>query len=80
MPDESPPRSNWRFAKRIVVAIVGTTVLLAGVAMLVLPGPGIVVMLLGLGILGLEFPFALRWMRALKARGQSTLAWWRKRR
>ncbi len=44
--------------KRIAVAIVGGAVLAAGVAMMVLPGPGIVVILAGLGILATEFAWA----------------------
>jgi uncharacterized protein (TIGR02611 family) len=47
-----------RSGKRIAVAIVGGAVLLAGVAMMVLPGPGIVVILMGLGILATEFAWA----------------------
>lgn len=49
-------------ARRIVVAIVGFTVLLIGVAMLVLPGPALVVIPAGLAILGLEFSWARQWL------------------
>ena len=41
----------------------------AGIAMLVLPGPGIVTILLGLGILSLEFERPRVWLARLKARG-----------
>lgn len=47
-----------RNAKRLLVLIVGLTVLAAGVAMLVLPGPGLIVMFLGLAILASEFAWA----------------------
>lgn len=47
-------------AKRIAVFIVGSVVCLAGVAMLVLPGPGIVVIIAGLAILATEFVWAER--------------------
>jgi len=53
-------------AKRIGVFIVGSLVCLAGVAMLVLPGPGIVVILAGLAILGTEFVWAERALDAAK--------------
>jgi Putative transmembrane protein (PGPGW) len=38
--DERPP-PNWMLARvrKLVVAVIGTTVLLIGVAMIVLPGP-----------------------------------------
>ncbi|CAN5135979.1 hypothetical protein BH24PSE2_BH24PSE2_04320 [soil metagenome] len=55
-----------RLARRIVVGIVGTTVLLVGIALLVLPGPAVVVIPIGLGILGLEFTWARRWLRKFK--------------
>jgi uncharacterized protein (TIGR02611 family) len=58
-----------RFGKRVAIAIAGAVVILAGVAMLVLPGPGIVAILLGLGILSLEFELPRIWLERLKARG-----------
>lgn len=47
-----------RSAKRIAVAVVGGAVVLAGLAMFVLPGPGILVVALGFAILGTEFAWA----------------------
>lgn len=46
-------------ARRVVV--VGGTTLLAGVAMLMLPGPAFIVIPLGLAILATEFVWA-RWL------------------
>ena len=45
-------------AFRIAFAIAGIAVLLAGLAMLVLPGPGMLVTAIGLGMLALEFAWA----------------------
>jgi len=53
--------------RRIVVAVVGGTVLAIGIAMAVLPGPAFIVIPAGLAILGLEFAWARRWLH--KARG-----------
>jgi len=53
-------------ARRVVVAVVGGTVVLIGAAMLVLPGPAVVVIPVGLAILGLEFAWARRWLRRLR--------------
>lgn len=50
----------WAQARKVVVTIIGTTVLLAGIAMLVLPGPGGLVILGGLSVLATEFAWA-RW-------------------
>ena len=45
-------------ARRAVVLIIGTVVLLAGVAMIFLPGPAIIVIPAGLAILATEFQWA----------------------
>jgi len=49
-------RSGWRVA----VAIVGLVVTVAGLIMMVTPGPGILLIAAGLGILGTEFAWARR--------------------
>jgi len=57
-----------RLGRRIGIAIAGGAVVAAGVAMLVLPGPGIVTIALGLGILALEFERPRVWLAAMKRR------------
>jgi uncharacterized protein (TIGR02611 family) len=55
-----------RAVRRGGVFLVGMTLLVAGTAMLVLPGPGIAVILLGLVVLSAEFRWAKRalaWVR-----------------
>jgi len=44
--------------RRIVRTVVGSIVLLAGVVMLVLPGPAVIIIPLGLAILAIDFPWA----------------------
>lgn len=58
---------TYRTARRIAIAIIGATVVLLGVAMLVLPGPGLLTIILGLMLLGVEFAFARRWLARLKS-------------
>ena len=48
--------------RKIVVAILGGTVLLIGIALIVLPGPAFVVIPIGLAILGTEFAWAKRYV------------------
>lgn len=48
----------WRSTRRVVVFVVGVALVAVGVAMFVLPGPGIVVVLLGLAVLATEFVWA----------------------
>lgn len=52
--------STRRAARRVVVGVIGTTVLVAGVVMIVTPGPAILVIPAGLAILGTEFRWARR--------------------
>lgn len=52
-----------RTIKRLSVALVGGTVLLVGLALIVLPGPAFIVIPAGLAILALEFAWAKRWLR-----------------
>lgn len=54
--------------KRLVVAIIGITILAIGIAMIVLPGPAIVVIPLALGILATEFAWARRMLRVVRER------------
>ena len=56
----------YKLAKRIVVAVVGTTVLLVGIVMLIAPGPAFVVIPLGLAILGAEFAWARAWLKRIR--------------
>ena len=57
---------TYKAARRIVVAVVGATVLVIGVVMLVTPGPAIVVIPVGLAILSIEFTWARAWLKRLR--------------
>ena len=56
----------YRHAKRVVITVLGASVLLVGVAMIVLPGPAILVIPAGLGILATEFVWARRLLNRIK--------------
>src|SRR5690349_2908697 len=67
-------------AKRIVLEVVGWLLLLAGIAALVLPGPGLLLMFAGLAVLSQQYAWAERWvepvrLRALKGAAQSVQTW-----
>ena len=59
-----------RFAKRVIVGVVGTTVLLFGIALLVLPGPAFIVIPVGLAILATEFAWAAHWLKILREQAE----------
>jgi len=55
-----------RLARKITVAVIGSTVVALGIALIVLPGPAVVVIPLGLAILATEFLWARRLLRRLR--------------
>src|SRR5438552_18146684 len=54
---------NIKIVRRVIVTVIGATVLLIGVALLVLPGPAFVVIPVGLAILATEYAWARRWLK-----------------
>jgi hypothetical protein len=54
--------------RRLVIGAVGGSMALAGLLLLVLPGPGIPLILAGLGVLSLEFAIARTWILAVQRR------------
>lgn len=59
------------FVTKVVVTILGVAVIGAGLVMMVTPGPGIIGILVGLGLLSTEYHWAERWMHAVKAKAQA---------
>ena len=57
-----------RLARRLLITVVGSLAVAAGIAMLVLPGPGLVAIALGLGLLGQEHTWAARLSADIRAR------------
>ncbi len=58
--------------KRLVMAVIGFTVLTSGGAMIVLPGPAIIVIPIGLGILAAEFMWARNLLKKVKMKFRKT--------
>ena len=54
---------NIKIVKRVIVSVIGATILLIGVALLILPGPAFIVIPVGLAILATEYAWARRWLR-----------------
>ncbi len=50
----------------VMVAVVGATLVIVGIALLVLPGPGIPLIIAGLAILATEFTWAEIWLNRTK--------------
>jgi uncharacterized protein (TIGR02611 family) len=61
--------------RKLIVGVIGSTIFLLGVVMIVLPGPALIVIPIGLAILATEFAWARRTVRRArvliaKARGR----------
>jgi uncharacterized protein (TIGR02611 family) len=57
---------NIEVVRRVIVSVIGATVLLIGVALLVLPGPAFIVIPVGLAILATEYAWARRWLKKVR--------------
>ncbi len=60
-----------RQVKRLFIAVIGATILAIGLVMVVLPGPAIVVIPIGLGILATEFIWARNLLKTINNRIQT---------
>ena len=63
-------KTAGRHLVRLVVGVIGMLVLLVGIVMLVIPGPAIVVIPMGLGILATQFAWARRLLHELRERAK----------
>ncbi|TMF56890.1 MAG: hypothetical protein E6I16_13620 [Chloroflexi bacterium] len=68
---------SW--VRRLTVLVIGSIVLIAGLLMLVLPGPGILVIIVGLAILATEFVWAERLLIRARERAARVVGKLRKR-
>ncbi len=54
--------------KRVAIIVVSLVLIVAGIVMLVTPGPGLVTIVAGLAVLGTEFERPRRWVKSLRQR------------
>lgn len=57
---------TYKAARRVAVAVLGTTIVLLGIIMIVTPGPALIVIPIGLAVLGIEFAWARQWLKRLR--------------
>jgi uncharacterized protein (TIGR02611 family) len=65
---------NIKIVRRIIVSVVGATVLLIGIALLVLPGPAFIVIPIGLAILATEYAWARHWLKKVRQIASSVIS------
>ncbi len=66
--EETEEQAKRHLLVRLARIVAGSLVCLAGLAMIVLPGPGLVVLAIGLAILAQDVPFARRLLEKVRAR------------
>lgn len=64
-----------KWLRRLIVFVVGMSVVIVGIVMIVAPGPATIVIPAGLAILATEFVWAKRWLDYLKRRAQEAMDW-----
>ena len=67
-------------AKKVLLIALGWLLLVAGIAALVLPGPGLILLFAGLAVLSQQYTWAERWLepvelRALKGAAEGVETW-----
>lgn len=65
---------NIKVVRRVIVSVIGATVLVIGVALLVLPGPAFIVIPIGLAILATEYAWARRWLKKVRRMASSVVS------
>ena len=64
-----------KIIKKTLVTLIGTLILLVGVVFIVLPGPAVLIIPLGLALLATEYPFAEKWLRRFQRQLASSAKW-----
>lgn len=70
-------RPELNLAYRISVGVIGTLVLAGGIVAIPYPGPGWVIVFLGLGILASEFEWARRLLHFARGKYNAWLEWFK---
>ena len=68
MSSAKPHAHQPGFGKRIACAVAGSILVVVGVVLLVLPGPGLLLVLAGLVVLSQGFPTVQRWVEPVRDR------------
>jgi len=75
--DRLRDRPKAEFGYRIVVAVIGLTVLAVGTLAIPYPGPGWAIVFIGLAILASEFNWARRLLAFIRVRYDKVMAWFK---
>jgi len=68
-----------RNSKRVAITIIGFVLVLGGIVLLPLPGPGMLIIIAGLAVLGTEYMWARRMLELAKKKAKEAAAKVRRR-
>jgi uncharacterized protein (TIGR02611 family) len=68
-----------RNSKRVAITIIGFVLVLGGIVLLPLPGPGTLIIIAGLAVLGTEYMWARRMLELAKQKAKEAAAKVRRR-
>jgi uncharacterized protein (TIGR02611 family) len=60
----------YKTVRKVLIGVIGGTVVLLGIVMIVTPGPGLAAIIAGLAILASEFVFAAVLLRRIKSQAR----------
>ena len=66
--EETVPAAERHLVVRIVRVTVGAFIVCIGLSLIVLPGPGLIVIAAGLALMAPNIPFARRWLQVVRRR------------
>lgn len=66
---------SGRLTWRVGVSVVGVVLIVGGIVLLPLPGPGWLIIFAGLGVLATEFEWAARLLRFARAKVSAWTSW-----
>jgi len=64
-----------KLVKKTLVTIIGFAIVLIGLVFIVLPGPAVLIIPLGLALLATEYPAAEKWLRKFQRYLSRSAAW-----
>ncbi|NVJ59921.1 MAG: PGPGW domain-containing protein [Gammaproteobacteria bacterium] len=64
-----------KYVRKTLVSVVGLLIVLIGLIFIILPGPAILIIPLGLALLATEYEFARRWLKKFQVYSRRSAAW-----
>ncbi|MEE4244216.1 MAG: PGPGW domain-containing protein [Kangiellaceae bacterium] len=64
-----------KLLKKTLVTVIGGIILLLGIVFIILPGPAVLIIPIGLALLATEYPIAKKWLRTFQQKMHASARW-----